>query len=88
MLLDAETKASWRRRLEECAAGLDLTEQDDRAVFRVRVIQAARDADPQVLLALARDYGRSEGDNRCTAPGCALACGYLDAQRREWSAAR
>ena len=86
MQVDMQTREAWTRRLRECADGLDLTDREDRAVFRVHVIRAARDTDPQVLLALAGEYGRTEGDNHCAQPGCALACGYLDARDRERAA--
>lgn len=85
MQVDMQTREAWTRRLHECADGLDLTDQEDRAVFRVHVIHASRGTDPQVLLALAGEYGRTQGDNRCGQPGCALACGYLDARDREWA---
>jgi hypothetical protein len=69
----------WHQRMADCAVGLDLDERDDRACFRARVLQAVRGEDATDVLQVAwENYGRTHGDGGCTAPGCVLACGYLD----------
>lgn len=70
--LDTVTASCWEGRLSDLAAGLDLTDADDRASFRYAVFSTSYWTKRNLLVSLTRHFGGTVPGN-ATHPASARA---------------